>query len=53
MVEMTHTFFDMDKENQLRVTLMAVKKAKEGPLPFWNKWPGIHVTESRIRVTLA
>jgi hypothetical protein len=31
LAEMTHTFFDMDKENQLRVTLMTVKKTKQGP----------------------
>jgi hypothetical protein len=29
LVEMTHTFFDMDKESDLRVTLMSVKKTKK------------------------
>lgn len=29
LVEMTHTFFDMDKDYQLRVTLMTVKKNKK------------------------
>ena len=31
LVELTHTFFDMEKETDFRVTLMVVKRAKKGP----------------------